>query len=261
MGKVTLEGKDLHVALAGNQTMTSSLASLRAAYLFLPKTFKWRVVLPSQHEYRWVEVEAMSSEEVELLRTQLGQLGGLLSKDFLFVLKDFAGQSAAISLKDFKDAGIDILAELARYKDGWEGQRAEWLAGDPQVVFSNVAFSQHQVQQGSRIIPWPVLDRIELTQTQSLGTTSYFRFIPVKKQGAKLIAQGMPPARMPEFIAEYDFWSKRGLTAQDATAAAERKVDAANKSRKIMRTLWLLLGAVIVVGIILVVVVMLLSGM
>lgn len=254
MGSIKLEGNALLIAgsKSSDPALTLHLDDLRLVFLFLPQQFKWRIISPSETQYRYLDVDALSDEEFSLLAGELRQQQTLLGGSFLLVLKDYGGHSVTLPLKDFVQDGLDIFAELARSRGTRVAKREAWLQQSPHVTVNNITFDLHQAQQGTgKAVPWHALERIEINQTQSLGTNNYFHFIPLQK-GIKKFFQGVPSNQIEAFLAEIHFWRVRGTPSETVALAQQRGIEAQQKSKKTMKGLLIALAIVVILGILLV---------
>lgn len=260
----TIKLQDENLQIWPNKTdkppLTLALPSLRIVYLFFPKEFKWRLISPSETEYRYLDLDALSEEDLSALHNLLLQQQNLLGDNLLLIFKDYDAQSISISLKDFSQDDVDILAELKRYRNQRIEKLNSWLQQSPQITINNVTFDLTQAQQGTKkAIPWHALEKIEIREVKSVGTTNYFHFIPMKK-GYKKFFQGVSPKKTEEFLSEIHFWRQRGTPPETVEMAQQRQVEAKQKSSQIMKWLLILLAGVIVLGVILVGIASILAG-
>ena len=204
MADVTLERNFLTISQRGllsSKTVSLSLDSLRLAYIFLPKEFKWR---PAEEtiRYQYINLEALSDEGVAGLRSAiLLPKNKIFLNEFTFVLRDFQGQSAQVSNKDLTRGGIDLMMQLEPDRAVRGEKLVHWLNENPSVKMGDVILDSEGVRKSDkRKIPWNVLERLEFREGR------YVHFYPKKGSGFSHFFARISPKELETGMAEIDFW-------------------------------------------------------
>jgi hypothetical protein len=221
MTKITLEGAVLNVStksLFSTKTVSLPIDSLRLVYLFLPKSFQWRIV-QTNVQYRYINLHTLSEESfLELSKLLLKQDSYNLERTQI-VLKDFSDQEVTMSLKELAADQINIFPQFAQYRSMLREKLANWLRGDPQVKFGlNMIISATGVGYPNKSywMPWNALDKFTMFST---GSATIFNFIPTKASGLKQFgAGGIPIAQTQSWLAELEFWRALGQPKAEGVA-------------------------------------------
>ncbi len=209
MATILLEGTCLNIVSKGlfsSKTVSLPLDSLRLIYLFLPETFKLRIV-QTNVQYHYVNLGPLANEAYVELSVLLSQQDAYNRERIHIVLKDFSGQEATISLKELTSNGINLFPHFAQYRRARNQKLNTWLQGNPHVKFGlNMVIGADGIGTPNKSywMTWNALDKFTIFST---GSATIFNFIPTKASQIKQFgAGGIPVAQTQSNLAEIDFW-------------------------------------------------------
>ena len=215
-----------------SQTATLDLDELRYAFLFLPSEFKWHFLTPSETQYNYINLDALSDERFGELQAALAQQNPMRLGLYEYLLADYSGQVFKVSAKALRDVGVEMMSWLAEHRAARRERLARWVAAGSSITvgahwFSfrgDINLSADGVRGGSRFLPWGGLGETKLATTRSLADVSFFHFVPVKESGYKGLSTGVPPKQIETMIAEINFWRAQNNAQTTATTEAARPV-------------------------------------
>lgn len=214
MANIVLEGACLSITSKGlfsTKAVSISLDSLRLIYLFLPETFKWRVV-QTNVQYRYINLETLSDESYSEISNLLLQQDSYSLGNTHIVLKDFSGQEVSTSFKALASNRIDLLSELTQYRIIRGEKLGIWLLGNPQVKFARppmigagyiISVSGIGTSDKGYWIPWDALEKFTIFSTRS---STIFTFIPTKASKIGKFGAAFPLEQTHSWLAEFEFW-------------------------------------------------------
>lgn len=211
MVKLALEENVLHIQedTPPAKQISLRLDALRLVILFVPPRFKGPGVETTAQQ-SLVDLERPSDQDLPALLEQLSTRGAGLGETRLF-LEDYRGQYASISLQDAQANGIDLLAELSRYRQVRREKLAGWARNSPGLIITGAQGDRITLNPvGARLgaadsVAWADLDRIEI-KARSAEKLSAYHFIPRQEQGSQTFSVRMPEEKAALFTAECTFW-------------------------------------------------------
>ncbi|MCD4777010.1 MAG: hypothetical protein K8S15_13290 [Candidatus Aegiribacteria sp.] len=218
MGKLKLINNQLVSKEGLSKKKLILLDELRLLYVFFPPTLKSWFVVSSTSNIQWLNLDALSADEIERFSSDYDQLikeeKGFFLSDIKLIMADFHNNYSIFTLKDFKKAGINIFSILLSYRTERLQRLHQWLQTDPQVQMVGVMSQKALVnsrgfRRGNKVLDWDDLETLKVN-TANLSTflllipkgvsTGMFSF----KQYKYTI--GISEKKKEYYVAECDFW-------------------------------------------------------
>jgi len=220
MAKLTLSSNKLiHKEGIGKKT-SILLDELRLVYVFFPGVLKSWFAVSSSSEMQWLNLETLSTEEVEKFSydfdTLIKEEKGFALSSIKLVLVDYQNSYSIFTLKDFKKAGISIFSSLMSFRIERLQRLHQWLQTDPQVQLvgamnQKALLNSKEFSRGKKRLDWNDLGTLQVN-TANLNTiltlipkgvsTGMFSFSKHK------YSIGISEKKKEYYIAECDFWSR-----------------------------------------------------
>lgn len=225
--ELKLSGNSLSVRGGGGKNRQFAVDELRLAFFVTAVKVRFFAIAGGD-DLAVVDLDDKDQQEgIDLLQeTFRDSRPGMLSV-FDICLADYGNNTAVVSLKNFKKAGIDIFDLLAQTKDKRVDVRRKWLASDPTVTLKGRSGTAKLNRHGyflseKKTLRWDEVGLIQIDKQESLITTTHLLVIPkgvgsgvfsMKKY--KYALKGIPNKLANLYLSECFFWQNQFFETGD----------------------------------------------
>jgi hypothetical protein len=252
MQSISLKDTRLIWSPGGNRVIEWPLDEIRFAYLFLPQGFTWRIVLPSETTYRYLDLDQLDEQGFKDLLVQLFATCDSLGKHFHFVLKGPQGPALVTTFKELVEKNVDLMLVLRDTREVRLRRQTAWLNERPSASCHGVVFDLTGVHKGGNSCHWRDLDHVEITKVSSLVTVTAIAYVPVRGRSSRRTIQRISPEDAEECLAEIDFWRRRALPPEALDESKHRQTMAHDRSLAKQKKVLLILAAVVLGSVLLI---------